>query len=182
MDRFEAAEPAGAGPWLVHSGLGIAPQPPADTADLSGLYRLRVLIEVELAAEAAQLLTGGQLDWLRRRIDLFCTPRTSIPRTIELSRAFGVGLLAPAMTVCDHRALVPMWAEIDRQMVEGLSAHNRRLGELPGFAEVHHRLIDAYRTQDRDTVRAAMREHLERGERTLHELRALPVERARQPR
>jgi DNA-binding FadR family transcriptional regulator len=75
-----------------------------------------------------------------------------------------------------------MWAEIDRQMIAGLTAHNRRLCELPGFAAVHHRLIDAYRTRDRDTVRTAMREHLERGERTLRELRARPLEQARQPR
>jgi DNA-binding GntR family transcriptional regulator len=132
--------------------------------DTDGLYRLRRLIEPELAAEACAHFDPEKLAWFESHITLFTDTTTAVERCYRLHRSFYSSLLRPAMTNTDLAVLTPMWREIDHHLRRGLATLHAHPAEIPNSGSAYHQLIDAYRTRHPDLVRRAVQNHLQRNE------------------
>lgn len=143
------------------------PSVPMDPEELRGCYRLRRLIEPELAAEACLLLQPGQLDELRSRIPYFATSSDQVCAAL---RGFHIELLRPAASRWDLHILRPLWEETDRLAQALFGRHGRSAAEIINCVLACHELLDAYGTRDPDIARTASARYLDRGERMVERL------------
>jgi DNA-binding GntR family transcriptional regulator len=136
-----------------------APKRFRQTSELDGVYRIRRLVEPELAAKACLLLTDAELDELEASLARF--PAADPVELGRAARAWLTRLLAPAATPWDLRVLAPLWEETDRC----LCAQPDRLGLRPPHAPDSvlpgRELLDSFRTRDPELARAACRRQLD---------------------
>lgn len=140
---------------------------PIEPEELRGCYRLRRLIEPELAAEACLLLQPAQLDELRSRI-----PYYDSDQVCAALRGFHIELLRPAASRWDLHVLGPLWEETDRLAQALFGRNGRCAAEIINCVLGCYELLDAYRTRDPDTARAASERYLDRSERMVERLLA----------
>jgi len=142
-----------------------------DLGDLQSIYRLRRLIEPDLARRSCLLLRDDELDRLERTAEQFGDEDRSMDAIYEDHHAFHLALFAPSATVWDLRILNTLWRAAERYIRIGFGAldpipeeHRRR--EL-----AHNELVSVFRQRDPDLAAKAVQDHLERNEATA--LRAL---------
>jgi len=152
---------------------------PLDPDDLRAIYRLRILIEPELAALSAPGRTDTELaeldDMVRATFDHVLGEAFWEPH-----RAFHAALIEPAAGDWDRRMLTPLWDASERytrlvfdpvEAPESFATHR---------AHAHDELVDAARSRDPQRVHAAVREHLENNLTTmLHEMSTIDTPRRR---
>lgn len=161
----EAPEPVPPLSWrhlrLVGGPDELAPSTLRNADDVRGCYRLRRLIEPELAAESCLLFDPAQLDELRSRIQHFTIDSE---HRYAVHRAMHIELLRPAASGWDLRILLPLWDAVDRLAKPALG---RSVDLITGWVAAGHDLLDAYGTRDPGAVRAASVRYLDRGERAV---------------
>ncbi|MDB4943959.1 MAG: Transcriptional regulator, GntR family [Labilithrix sp.] len=137
---------------------------PLDAAELAAIYRLRRLIEPDLAARSCPLLTCADLEGLAAMVTVFGSPDVHVDEIYETHRRFHLALLGPAATPLDMRIIETLWHAAERYVRVGLIrpdpaplGHRRR--------ETSHRsVLDAFRTGDGEQARRALATHLEDNE------------------
>ncbi|MBO0874651.1 MAG: FCD domain-containing protein [Pseudonocardia sp.] len=154
---------------LVGGAADREPSMPMEPEELRGCYRLRRLIEPELAAEACPLLQPAQLDELRSRIPYFTTCSDQVCAAL---RDFHIELLRPAASRWDLHVLRPLWEETDRVTQALFGRHGRSAAHVIHCVLGCHELLDAYCTRDPDTARAASARYLDGSERMVERLLA----------
>jgi DNA-binding GntR family transcriptional regulator len=152
---------------------------PLEHEELAAIYRLRRLIEPELGARSCGLLRSADLDRLEDIVVNVPSPdaldaldESGLGDIYEAHLEFHLGLLRPAATAWDLRVLQMLWRAAERYVHVAFAT----LGSVPGqrarSVAAHGQLVEAFRSQDANAVRAAIVEHLDANERTAQ--RAIP--------
>src|ERR1700754_1361158 len=139
---------------------------PGTPPELSGLYRLRRLIEPDLSAQSCLLIPSAELDRLEADIPFSCQ---YADQGHAAHRALPLELIRPAATRWDLRVLRPLWSATedlirtttrDGRSISGIIQSNCLCGEL----------IAAYRTRDPRAARSMWRRYLHRSEQLVRRL------------
>jgi DNA-binding GntR family transcriptional regulator len=142
-----------------------------DLDDLQSIYRLRRLIEPDLARRSCLLLDNHQLDRLERTAEQFGAEDRSIDAIYDDHHAFHLALFAPAATAWDLRILNTLWRAAERYIRIGFGVLDPIPDEHHRREQSHNELVSVFRQRDPELAANAVHEHLERNERTA--LRAL---------
>ncbi|WP_225728822.1 MULTISPECIES: GntR family transcriptional regulator [unclassified Nocardia] len=130
-----------------------------DAHDLESIYRLRISIEPQLAAESVPLLTPADLARLQRLLDAtFRTPITE--RSWAHDREFHELALRPAATEWDLRAVHALWDAADRFTRLTFDPIDAAAVDVDRHRRRHQAIVDAACDRDADGVRTAVRIHL----------------------
>jgi DNA-binding GntR family transcriptional regulator len=128
--------------------------PPLDPADVHGIYRLRTLLEPELAARSCLLIGEAELDALA------ALASSSAPRPLveayQVRDDLRLRLLSPAATAWDLRVLETLWWAAERyaSLTDAGCADELGDGERSS-------VILTFRTRDMEKVAEQVRSHLE---------------------
>ena len=87
---------------------------PLDLADLHAIYRLRRVLEPEIARRACGLLSDAQLDSLEHDAAQFGREDLGIDEIYDAHHDFHFALLEPAATTWDARMLNTLWRAAER--------------------------------------------------------------------
>ncbi|WP_435158890.1 GntR family transcriptional regulator [Amycolatopsis sacchari] len=132
---------------------------PLDPAEVSAIYRLRLRLEPDLAAESAPYHSEDDIVGLRRLVDeTFHSPPGE--HRWGTHRAFHATLIQPAASAWDLRVLNVLWDAAERytRMVFDSIDATEEIDEARERA--HLRLIDAAVSRDPAAVRDELHRHL----------------------
>jgi GntR family transcriptional repressor for pyruvate dehydrogenase complex len=126
------------------------------------LIEARRLLEGEIAALAADLVTDGQIAELQRLIDRMGDKGLDTATREKADRAFHIALVR----VTENDVLVgiveKLWdMRYESALCEYFFRRARESGSEPPVDE-HQKVLDALKSHDPDAARSAMREHLAR--------------------
>ncbi|WP_051109038.1 GntR family transcriptional regulator [Actinomadura flavalba] len=138
---------------------------PLDLDDLHGIYRLRRVVEPEIAARSCTLLSDAELDRLEAEAAGFGARGHGIGDIYDGHHAFHFALLAPAATVWDVRLLTTLWRAAERYVRIGFGRLDPDPDEHRRRGRAHLDLVAAFRSRDPATASDAVAEHLARNER-----------------
>ncbi len=148
---------------VIHPGRTVKVAP-IDLDDLHAIYRLRRLIEPDLARRSCTLISDTELSRLEREAAAFGDPKLGMDAIYDAHLEFHLALFAPAATAWDTRMLTTLWRAAERYIRIGF-------GRLDPDPEEHHRrhhahrsLISVYRRRDPDAAARAVDEHLDHNE------------------
>lgn len=144
---------------------------PLDLEGLHSVYRLRRLIEPDLAQRSVLLLGDDELDRLEHTAEQFGDVDRSMDAIYEDHHAFHLALFAPAATSWDLRVLNTLWRASERYIRIGFGSLDPIPDEHQRREHAHNELVRVFRQRDPAIAANAVREHLERNEATA--LRAL---------
>jgi DNA-binding FadR family transcriptional regulator len=139
------------------SETGWRPPDPRDTAQLDGVFRIRRLVEPELAAKACLLHTDAELDELEASLAQF--PVADATEFARAARAWHTQMLAPAATAWDLRVLTPLWEATDRYLPP--PAGWAGLASAADRMSADRELLASFRARDPERARAASRGQLD---------------------
>jgi GntR family transcriptional regulator, transcriptional repressor for pyruvate dehydrogenase complex len=143
--------------------------------EVEELTEARLIVEVELAALAAERATPDQVEHLRRAVermdaaaaDPYDYPEADVDFHLAVAEAAGNRYLLKAML--DVRSL------LRHDMELGAEAAIRRFGDLRISVGSHRKLLEAIEARDADTARAVAREIVARNQKFVIGLYALAV-------
>jgi DNA-binding GntR family transcriptional regulator len=144
---------------------------PLDLDELHAIYRLRRMLEPEIAGRACVLLPDDEFDRLEHLATDFGDEREGMDEIYDSHHAFHLALFAPAATAWDIRVLAILWRAAERYIRIGFGRLARDPAEHQRREDAHRDLITAFRTRDPDTAAQAVNAHLARNEHAA--LRAL---------
>ncbi|MGW6277014.1 GntR family transcriptional regulator [Kribbella sp. NPDC055071] len=133
---------------------------PLDRSDLDAIYRLRRILEPELARRSAVAITASELD----RLDAFSEPFGDdwrSPEAIDARHDFYVGLFAPAATPWDARLISSLWRAAERYFRAGFDRLESDADAHERLVRAHDGLVSAFRSGDADTAERAVLDHLD---------------------
>ena len=133
---------------------------PMHHEDLRSIYRLRELIEPEIAGRASTLLTKDDLAELEQFIEGLAQPQDDIEDGWELHRLFHVALLRPAATAWDMRTLEMLWDAGERYVRHSFDRLALAPDEPRRRSDAHRVLLSTVASGDSVATSAAMRGHL----------------------
>lgn len=163
----------GQGLLIGGSGRASARVAPLDAADLHGIYRLRLVLEPEIAGRACRLHTDAELDALAEVAAGFGDEGLGMDDIYPAHHDLHLRLLAPAATAWDVRTLTHLWHAAERYIRLAFGARDDRGDEHARREHSHAELIDGFRTRDPAHVAALVRRHLEDNEALAREALAL---------
>jgi DNA-binding GntR family transcriptional regulator len=137
---------------------------PLDADDLHGIYRLRQVLEPEIAGRACLLLPDAELDALAAVATSFGDEALGTDQIYLAHHDLHRRLLAPAATAWDVRTLENLWHAAERYLRLALGARNDRGGEHARREHAHTELLTGFRARDPELVQALVRRHLEDNE------------------
>jgi DNA-binding GntR family transcriptional regulator len=137
---------------------------PLDAEDLAAVYRLRRVVEPEIAGRACLQLSDEELDALEAQAHSFGDERLGIDEVYEAHHEFHMRLLTPAATEWDVRILNTLWRAAERYIRIGFGKLDPQPDEHSRREHAHEELLTAFRSRDADTVCAAITSHLEHNE------------------
>ena len=155
------------------AGQGLVVLRPARTAivaslgipDLTDIYRLRTLIEVDAGARAARLLTDEHLAIIEREF----TEMTDAPADSEhfwtSHNAFHSAIMAPVMTPRLERIVAELWQSAERY-VRIVYGETDVLFTLPA-QDRHRPLLEAAQARSTSKMRKALTQHLQTNEQEI---------------
>lgn len=138
---------------------------PLDLEDLSEIYRLRRLIEVDAAARAAPTLTDENLRTLEREFEVMVGAVHDSEEFWDSHNAFHLSLMTPALTPRLERIVTELWHAGERYIrivyleTDVLFTRSPRDRHLP--------LLTAARSRKSATMRKALTDHLQSNEREI---------------
>jgi DNA-binding GntR family transcriptional regulator len=132
--------------------------------DLHSIYRLRELIEPEIAGRASSLLSSDDVAELETLLAGLSQHQEDIEVGWELHRLFHVALLRPAATAWDMRTLEMLWDAGERYVRHSFDKLATEPSEPRRRTDAHRVLLRAVTSGDALAASAAMREHLLRNE------------------
>ena len=133
---------------------------PLDPADLRGIYRLRLVLEPEIASRSCLLLPDIELERLGDVVESFGVPGRRIDDMYDMHNDFHLRLLAPAATEWDIRTLRGLWHAAERYLRLAFGALEDHAGEHPRREFAHTELLDGFRARDPALVESLVRQHL----------------------
>lgn len=138
---------------------------PIDLADLHAIYRLRRLLEPEIARRSCTLISEAELNRLEAEATEFGDPDRSMEAIYDAHRDFHLALFAPAATAWDTRILTTLWRAGERYIRIGFGLLDPDPHEHHRRQHAHESLIQVYRRRDPDAAASAVEEHLIRNEK-----------------
>jgi DNA-binding GntR family transcriptional regulator len=154
----------GQGLLVAGNGRGSARVAALDAEDLHGIYRLRLVLEPEIASRSCLLLSDAELDQLAAVAASFGDERHSEDEIYSAHHTLHLRLLAPAATAWDIRTLENLWRAAERYLRLAFGNRHDRSDEHDRREHAHHDLVEAFRTRDPELVAARTSVHLERNE------------------
>lgn len=142
---------------------------PLDLDEFHAIYRVRRMLEPDLAKRACVQLSDDELNRLHRAAAEFGGESRSMDDIYDDHRAFHMALLAPATSVWDERILMMLWRAGERYVRIGFGILDPSPGEHERRKEAHQQLVDQFRTRDPELVARALEEHLAHNEDLAHE-------------
>ncbi len=138
---------------------------PIDLDDLHAIYRLRRLLEPDLARRSCTLISDSELDRLEREAADFGDPARSMDAIYDAHREFHLSLFAPAATAWDTRVLTTLWRAGERYIRIGFGLLDPDPEEHHRRQHAHESLVDVYRRRDPDVAARAVDAHLDHNEK-----------------
>ncbi len=140
---------------------------PVDMEEARSVYRLRRLIEVDVAGRSANRFTPDDLAQMERAIKAFFDETLAPDDMLTEHHRLHIAILRPAASEWDMRILELLWQTSERyvrlvfsnQLLDHDRAH--RLGQS------HEALVEAARAGSAATLKRLVREHLDDNERTI---------------
>lgn len=146
---------------------------PLHRDDLAAIYRLRRVIEPEIAGRSCQLLTDTELDELEALAHDFGNEAFGIDEIYEAHHRFHMRLLEPAATEWDIRTLNTLWHAAERYIRIGFGRLDTQPREHDRREHAHEELLNAFRAREPQAVRNAVTAHLEHNETLAEQTLAL---------
>jgi len=141
---------------------------PLDLDEFHAIYRVRRVLEPELARRSCTALSEAELDRLHQAAaDLGGTDR-SMDDIYEDHRAFHVALLAPAATTWDIRILTLLFRASERYVRIGFGRLDPDPDEHERRRKSHQLLMTEFRQRDPDQAAEALDKHLAHNENLAH--------------
>ena len=137
---------------------------PLDLDDLHAIYRLRRILEPELARRSCLLLTVDQLDRLEAQAREFGDESLGMDGIYSSHLQFHLALLEPAASSWDTRVLTTLWRAGERYVRIGFGLLDLDPHEHERREQAHEDLIAAFRKRDPDLAAQAIYDHLARNE------------------
>lgn len=138
---------------------------PIDLDDLHAIYRLRRLLEPDLARRSCALIPDAELNRLEREAADFGDPDRSMEAIYDAHRDFHLALFAPAATAWDTRILTTLWRAGERYIRIGFGLLDPDPEEHHRRQRAHESLVRIYRRRDPDAAARAVDEHLDHNEK-----------------
>ncbi len=170
---------AGRGTYVVAGGdLPRAPMagPPLERREVEELIEAREVIELQLAALAAQRASGGQVERLRAAVEHMDAAAASPDEYPDADVEFHLALAEAAGNRYLLRAMTDIRALLKQDMELGAEAAIRRFGDLRISVESHRRLAEAIEAGDPDGARRLMAEIVSRNHKFVLGLYAMGPE------
>jgi DNA-binding GntR family transcriptional regulator len=142
---------------------------PLDLEEFHAIYRVRRMLEPELAHRSVALLSDAELDRLYQAAAEFGGAERSMDDIYEDHRAFHLALLAPAASAWDIRILTMSERATERYVRIGFGLLDPDPREHDRRREAHQRLVDEFRTRDPEVAARALDEHLAHNEDLAHD-------------
>lgn len=137
---------------------------PLDAADLQAIYRLRRVLEPDLARRSCLLLSDAELDRLAGQAAEFGDEQQSMDAIYEDHHAFHLALFAPVATAWDIRILSTLWRAGERYIRIGFGLLDPDPHEHQRREQAHECLVDVFRRHDPEAAAHAVDEHLAHNE------------------
>ena len=141
---------------------------PLDLDEFHAIYRVRRVLEPDLARRACTALDEAELDRLHRAAGEFGGPDRSMDDIYDDHRAFHIALLAPAATTWDIRILTMLFRASERYVRIGFGLLDPDPDEHERRRVAHQLLITEFRKRDPDQAAHALDEHLAHNENLAH--------------
>ena len=156
---------------------------PLALSDLQAIYRLRRLLEPDLARRSCLLISAAELDRLAGQAVDFGDESRSMDAIYDGHHEFHLALLGPAATTWDTRVLTTLWRAAERYVRIGFGLLDPDPDEHARRRRAHEELIAVFRRRDPDAAAHAVFTHLDHNEQlALSALSALGFADAAAPR
>ena len=137
---------------------------PLDLEEFHAIYRVRRLLEPDLARRSASQLTDAELGRLHQAAAEFGGAERSMDDIYNDHRAFHRALLAPAASAWDIRILKLSERASERYVRIGFGLLDPDPGEHDRRREAHQLLVEKFRPRDPEIAARALDEHLAHNE------------------
>ena len=152
---------------------------PLDLDELHAIYRVRRMLEPDLARRSVTALTDAELDGLFQLAAELGETHRSMDDIYDDHRAFHLALLAPAASTWDERILMLLWRAGERYIRIGFGLLDPDPQEHERRREAHQLLVERFRLRDPDIAARALDEHLAHNEELARDALSQWVERHR---
>jgi DNA-binding GntR family transcriptional regulator len=137
---------------------------PINLNDLQGIYRLRRLLEPDLARRSCLLISAEELDRLAGQADEFGEESLSMEAIYDGHHEFHLALLGSAATAWDIRMLTTLWRAAERYVRIGFGLLDPDPDEHARRRRAHAELVAVFRRRDPDAAAQAVFTHLDHNE------------------
>ncbi|MGH3284579.1 MAG: GntR family transcriptional regulator [Streptosporangiaceae bacterium] len=137
---------------------------PLDLEEFHAIYRVRRLLEPDLARRSAPQLADAELDRLYQAAAEFGGAERSMDDIYDDHRAFHLALLAPAASAWDIRILAMSERASERYVRIGFGLLDPDPSEHDRRREAHQLLAEEFRKRDPEIAARALDEHLAHNE------------------
>jgi DNA-binding GntR family transcriptional regulator len=137
---------------------------PLDLEDLHAIYRLRRLLEPDLARRSCSLISDRELDRLAVQAAGFGDQDRSMDAIYDAHYDFHLALFAPAATSWDTRMLGMLWRAAERYIRIGFGRLDPDPDEHRRRQRAHQELIGVFRRRDPGAAARAVDTHLDHNE------------------
>lgn len=141
---------------------------PLDLDEFHAIYRVRRILEPELASRSCASLSDAELDRLHAAAADFGGPHRSMDDIYEDHRAFHLALLAPAATTWDERILMMLSNASERYVRIGFGLLDPDPDEHERRREDHQLLVEEFGKRDPAAAAKALDKHLSHNEELAH--------------
>ena len=141
---------------------------PLDLEEFHAIYRVRRLLEPDLARRSVRQLADAELDRLYRAAAEFGGAERSMDDIYDDHRAFHLGLLAPAASAWDIRILMMSERASERYVRIGFGLLDPDPTEHDRRREAHQLLVDKLRGRDPEVAARVLDQHLAHNEDLAH--------------
>lgn len=135
--------------------------------DLSGIYRLRKLIEGDLAERIVGNLSEETLTETKQALEEYAEVEREPASLAAAHHAFHAAMLADVAGSADMRVLQTLWKSSDRYLHLLMSDIDNSPEAREGRIEEHQKILDIAETGDGKALRKAWVDHLESSEKAL---------------
>jgi DNA-binding GntR family transcriptional regulator len=142
---------------------------PLDLEEFHAIYRVRRLLEPDLARRSVPQLEDAELDRLYRTAAEFGGAERSMDDIYDNHRAFHLALLAPAASAWDIRILMMSERASERYVRIGFGLLDPDPGEHDRRRDAHQLLVDEFRKRNPQVAARAIDEHLAHNEELAHQ-------------
>ena len=141
---------------------------PLDLEEFHAIYRVRRMLEPDLARRSVLQLEHAELDRLYQAAAEFGGAERSMDDIYDDHRAFHLALLAPAASAWDIRILMMIWRASERYVRIGFGLLDPDPREHDRRREAHQLLVDEFRKRDAQVAARALEGHLAHNEELAH--------------